>query len=295
MPEDLLGLSRRRLLAMMTMATAAATTRVGDALAAMPGPTAKLFHTETGAGRNVMLLHGWSCDSHDWSWQLPTLESRYRVVAVDLRGHGRSEVMPPGAYAPGDYAADIASLIAGHYPGEKFILIGHSMGGQIAARLAAARPDLVDAVVSVDGSLGFADTLSPLFQDVCDQLDAGDPGLVGPAFFSKFYAAQTDPATMRWQARRLQGMPAHVLRESLRPLFLGDAQVGVGRQSEALCRQIALPFYHLCRDPAQAARMQPWFSNPRSKVEAWADTGHWLMLDRKADFNGAVTAWIDAL
>src|SRR5690606_4142930 len=81
------------------------------------GPAAKLFHTEAGTGRNVMLLHGWTCDSHDWSWQLPALESKYRVVAVDLRGHGRSEVMGAGQYTPDHYLADIEALIATKYPG----------------------------------------------------------------------------------------------------------------------------------------------------------------------------------
>jgi pimeloyl-ACP methyl ester carboxylesterase len=114
--------------------------------------TAELFFTDVGAGENVLLLHGWTCDSHDWSWQLPVLESRYRVVAVDLRGHGSSEVMPPGAYAPADYVADIESLIVTKHPGQRFVLVGHSMGGQIAARLAAIRPDLIRGVVSVAGS-----------------------------------------------------------------------------------------------------------------------------------------------
>src|SRR3984957_5973992 len=88
--------------------------------------------TEMGRGKNVMLLHGWTCDSHDWSWQLPLFESKYRVVAADLRGHGRSEVMPSGAYTPADYVADIEALISTKYPGQKFIIVGHSMGGQLA-------------------------------------------------------------------------------------------------------------------------------------------------------------------
>ncbi len=289
-------LSRRSLLTLMGAVTVAVKTGCGGASAATTtATTAKLFHTEVGQGKHVMLLHGWSCDSHDWSWQLPLLESKYRVVDVDLRGHGRSEVMPSGAYAPADYVADIEALISTKYPGEKFILIGHSMGGQIAARLAARRPDLVSAVVSVDGTLGFSVTHTPLFQQVCDNLDAGDPGVVGPDFFKLFYATETAPATMRWQARRLQGTPTQVLRESLRPLFLGAGQVGVGKPSEDLCRSLTVPFYHLCRDPEQANVMRAWFSNPQSKTELWTNAGHWIMLDRKADFNTAVSAWIDAL
>lgn len=129
-------LSRRSVLA----GAGAATVAITQAPNLAHGKTtsrAKLFMTEVGAGKNVIFLHGWTCDSHDWSWQLPLFENKYRVVAVDLRGHGRSEVMPSGGYMPADYVADIEALISTRYPGQKFIIVGHSMGGQIAARLAA--------------------------------------------------------------------------------------------------------------------------------------------------------------
>ena len=286
--------SRRTLLTLAGAAAAAVTAGCGGASAATP-PAAQLFRTETGTGKNVLLLHGWTCDSHDWSWQLPALESKYRVVAVDLRGHGRSEVMPSGAYMPADYVADIEQLLTSKYPGQKFIVMGHSMGAQIAARLAAQRPDLVSAIVSVDGSLGFSSELAPLFQQVVDDLKAGDPGVVGPALFAQFYDAATDAAFKRWHARRLQGVPLHVVRESFGPLFLGAGQVGVGKASEDFCRTLALPFYHLCRFPDQANAMRAWFSNSKSRVEVWTGAGHWIMQDRKAEVNAAITAWVDAL
>jgi pimeloyl-ACP methyl ester carboxylesterase len=90
-------------------------------------------------------------------------------------------------------------------------------------------------------------------------------------------------------------MPPHVLRESFGPLFFGDDQVGVGEASAKFCRSLTVPFYHLCRDQGQAARMDPWFSHPKSKVDAWSNAGHWIMQDRKDDVNAAVTAWIDSL
>ena len=285
--------SRRSLLGFAGGAVAIAALPVG-AIAATPSP-APLFATEAGKGRNIMLLHGWTADGEDWSWQLPVLEARYRTVTVDLRGHGRSAVPPSGRYRPGDYVADVEALIAGRYKGERFILIGHSMGGQIAARLAARRPDLIEAVVSVDGSLGFAAEAAPLFGNVSRDLQTGDPALVAPALFESVYDKATPAALRRWHARRVQGMPTHVVRESFGPLFVGPDQVGTGAQSERFLRSVKTPFYHLCRDPAQAQRMQPWFSHPASKVDAWDKTGHWIMQDRPDDVNAAMTAWIDRI
>lgn len=299
------NLQRRGALALATAAAAVSTTAALSAARAATrdqddahratSDVAKLFGTDVGTGRNMLFLHGWACDSHDFSWQLPAFESRYRVVAVDLRGHGRSEVKPPGCYMPADYVADIEALISTKYRGQKFTIVGHSMGGQIGALLAARRPDLVSAVVSIDGSLGFSVDLATLFATTTQNLIDGNPGLVGPALFELFYDKATNPAFKRWHARRLQGMPAFVVRESFGPLFLGPNQVGVGEGSERLCRSIAVPFYHLCRDPVQASRMRPWFSQPKSKVDVWSNAGHWIMQDRPDDLNAAVTAWIDSL
>ncbi|WP_428698631.1 alpha/beta fold hydrolase [Stappia sp.] len=287
--------SRRSLLKLAGAAAAVVATRGGAAAMASETPVARLFRTDVGTGGNVMLLHGWTCDSNDWIGQLPLFESRYRVAAPDLRGHGRSEVMPSGAYAPADYAADIEALISKSYPGEKFIIVGHSMGGQIAARLAAKRPDLVSAVVSVDGALGFGSDAAGFLAKVTDDLSAGDPGTVVPALFQAVYDPATDPAFKRWHARRVQGMPAHVVRESFGPLFFGAGQVGTGEASAEFCKRLEVPLYHLCRDPAQAGRMRPWFTHPKSKVDVWSDAGHWIMQDRRDDVNAAITAWIDAL
>ena len=195
--------SRRNVLA-GAGAAAVAITQPHSLAYAATGSTAKLFTTEMGRGKNVMLLHGWTCHSHDWSWQLPMFETKYRVVAVDLRGHGRSEVMPSGAYSPADYVADIEGVISTKHPGQKFIIVGHSMGGQIAARLAAKPPDLVSAVVSVDGSLGFFGDAAQVFGKTAQDLNINDPGVVAPALFELVYDPATDPAFRRWHARRAQ-------------------------------------------------------------------------------------------
>ncbi len=242
-----------------------------------------------------MFLHGWTCDSGDWSGQLPFFESRYRTVAVDLRGHGKSEVMPSGAYSPEDYVADVESLITTRYRGEAFVLIGHSMGGQIAARLAARRPDLVDAVVSVDGALGFSEDTGKAFEKTAHDLQADDPRAVVAALFERVYGIATDPAHKRLHASRLQQVPLHVIRESFAPLFFGAGQVGIGDASAKFCARLTVPFYHLCLDPSQADRMGPWFSHSKSKVQAWSNAGHWIMQDRNVDVNAAVATWIDSL
>src|SRR5690606_35027462 len=100
--------------------------------------------------------------------------------------------------------------------------------------LSPKRPDLVRAIVSVDGALGFDASAGQIFAKTALELASGDPGTVAPALFSGVYDEATGEAFKRWHARRVQGMPEHVVRESFGPLFTGPDQVGVGEESARL-------------------------------------------------------------
>ena len=61
----------------------------------------RLFFTDEGdGGPPLLFVHGYTCDSHDWSWQLPHFAADRRVIAVDLRGHGRSTAPEHGTMDP---------------------------------------------------------------------------------------------------------------------------------------------------------------------------------------------------
>ena len=96
----------------------------------------------------VVLLHGQA----DLAWAMHpvalALASRYRVVSVDLRGHGDSD--HPGAYSMLHFVADLKGVI-GYLGFERPIIIGHSLGGQIASQFSGLYPDLVRALVLAEG------------------------------------------------------------------------------------------------------------------------------------------------
>lgn len=100
-----------------------------------------------------MLLHGLG-DTHDlWRHQLEPFSRRHRVIAVDLRGHGRSP-WDGGDYALEDLASDVRSVMtdAGI---ERTVVIGLSMGGGVAQTLAVMHPECVGALVLVSTSSEF--------------------------------------------------------------------------------------------------------------------------------------------
>ena len=129
----------------------------------------ELFYTDEGEGGPPMLfVHGFACDSHDWMWQLAHFERCHRVIAVDLRGHGRSSA-PEGGYDSTTFADDIAALLRRLKCGP-VVAIGHSLGGMIVSALAVEHPELVSAVVSIDPGYLIADETSQAMGSIMEAL-----------------------------------------------------------------------------------------------------------------------------
>lgn len=153
----LLGLGRA--LAATTIASAAPLRANADTPAGTPLPAGaesafadvngiRLHYVCSGSGPLVLLLHGWPQTWFAWRDIIPRLASRYRVVAPDLRGCGRSERTAAG-YDKRTIAEDLRSLIA-HFGSAQAAVIGHDMGGKAAYVLAQLYPDTLSKLVLVD-------------------------------------------------------------------------------------------------------------------------------------------------
>ena len=105
---------------------------------------AEVFGPETAP--TIVLVHGWICTMRSWHYQLKALARSHRVVAYDLRGHGRSEPDAGGDYSTGALAADLDAVLAACVPpGQKALVAGHSMGAMSMVAWAGAHPDEVQA------------------------------------------------------------------------------------------------------------------------------------------------------
>lgn len=118
--------------------------------AAVNGTT--LYYEVSGEGPGVLLVHGLGSSIADWRPQVEALAGRYRVCAVDLRGHGRA-AKPTGAYTISLFAADLAALLRVLGWGPVHV-VGISLGGMIAFELAAGHLDLVRSLVIVNSGPG---------------------------------------------------------------------------------------------------------------------------------------------
>ena len=97
----------------------------------------------------LMLLHGFAQTCHSWDFVALSLCDRYRVIALDQRGHGDSDWAPDGDYTPETQQKDIAAIV-GELGLSQFKLMGLSMGGRNSFTYTANNPEQVKALVIVD-------------------------------------------------------------------------------------------------------------------------------------------------
>jgi pimeloyl-ACP methyl ester carboxylesterase len=129
----------------------------------------------------LVLLHGGGQNAH--TWDTVALALRRPVIAVDLPGHGHSGRRPDRDYGPWRSAEAIAAVIEQAAPAAAAV-VGMSLGGVTAIRLAARRPDLARKLVVVDATPQVGDGTRAM-----SQADRGAVALVaGPPVFESFEA-----------------------------------------------------------------------------------------------------------
>jgi pimeloyl-ACP methyl ester carboxylesterase len=130
-----------------------------------------LHYEIQGKGEAIVLLHSGGADLRDWGWIAPQLAQSYQAIAFDGRGAGQS----PPLLEPADYVEDLRSLLD-HLHLDRVILVGHSIGGQIATDFALAYPDqVIKLVLIAPGLSGFQ--FSPEIQHQFTQIKSAAPDL----------------------------------------------------------------------------------------------------------------------
>ncbi len=107
-----------------------------------------IHYTIHGTGEYVLLLHGLGSCAEDWDCQIEALSTRYCVIAVDLRGHGKT-TKPEGAYSIPLYAQDMEKFLK-NLNIDAIHLIGFSLGGMTALQMAVDAPRLVKSLTVIN-------------------------------------------------------------------------------------------------------------------------------------------------
>jgi pimeloyl-ACP methyl ester carboxylesterase len=217
----------------------------------------------------LVLIHGITESRHTWRPIIDRLATSYRVLAVDLRGHGDSG--PGDSYDPMSYAADVVETMTS-VGFMKPIVVGHSLGGVVASAVAALGG--ATAVMNVDQPLrlaSFKEGLSALEPMLKGDVASFNGGIA--AMFSmmdgELPASERERISQHGRADQnvVLGTWASVFESTPAEL---DATVA------ALASAISVPYLSLHGiDPGP--EYSPWLTGlvPTATVEVWPDLGHY--------------------
>jgi 3-oxoadipate enol-lactonase len=255
----------------------------------------RLFYRDAGSSRAardaVVFLHAFPLHSGMWSRQLAALEARHRVLALDYRGMGKSDVAPE-ALTMEVVAEDVRALLA-HLRVERAAVVGLSMGGYAAFELYRRAPGLFrglvlcDTTAAADGDearavrLRFAQTA----------LEKG-LGWVAEEMLPKLLRHAPDPATVK-EVRHLVG--------GTTPAGVAACQRGMAQRpdSTSTLASIACPTLVVVGEedaatpPAEAEKLAAAVKGAR--LVRIAAAGHLANLENPAAFDAALTGFVEGL
>jgi pimeloyl-ACP methyl ester carboxylesterase len=235
----------------------------------------------------VVLIHGWACDSAYWNAQIDALKSRYTVVAVNLAGHGGSEANRTD-WSIGNYGEDVATVVR-QLQNRQIVLVGHSMGGDVALEATRRIGDRVIGIIAVDSlkSIGLA-PMRP--QEIERQLAPFRKSFIEATrnyVTDKLFEKGADPALVQKVAYDMSLEPPAVGVPSLESLLSLDFTT--------LLPDIHVPVLAINSDlgPTDVARIRKSLSG--FKADVLEHTGHFLMMEVPQRFNPVLLKDIDTL
>lgn len=244
---------------------------------------------ELGEGPAVLLIHGWSLSGEVWDRQMRVLaESGRRVIALDQRGHGGSDA-PLHGYGIADLADDAMDVL-GALGISRASVVGWSLGGMVALRMAHVRPELVERLVMV-ASNGVA----------ASRTDRFPFGVPADKPLSAILAAEhADRITLRRSAvgDPFKEPPApHVLDWLHRISLQTPTWAGAAAMRTLLCTEqvealdgLAVPVTQIIGtcDPALSVRGARWVADQVGGELVEFDCGHYPMLEMADAFDDAL-------
>jgi 3-oxoadipate enol-lactonase len=258
------------------------------------GPAPRIAVDHTGSGELIVLLHGIGGNKRNWHDNLPALAAHWHAVAWDARGYGESDDYE-GPLAFTDYADDLPRVLD-HFGAAKAHILGLSMGGRIAMDFAERYPERLLSLTLCDthtGFAGFSDEKKREFLRLRKEplVAGGEPrdiavpvarSLCGPNATEEAFAKLVDSLSRLHKESYIKSLEATVMAPPQQRLedIRVPTHVIVGSADRlttpAMARQIA-------------ARI------PGARLTVIDDAGHLPNIEKPAEFNAAVVAFLRAL
>ena len=246
-----------------------------------------LAYREAGAGDRspILFVHGFGCNSDHFRFQQQHFAAFTRTVAVDLRGHGASDA-PIQDYDPAGYADDLLWL-CDRLSLKRPIVVGHSMGGNIALRLAVLAPNSIKAIAMidtfVDGDAAFLQGL----HDLSKSFDTiGGSRELFESISAMLFLPSDDPQVRKDVLEQCARTPWHVLTSAFAPHLLRGVSV-------TDLQRLAIPAAYIGADglPTQIWRIEA--INPHVHTGKTIGVGHFSPLLAADQINAMLSRFVD--
>ncbi len=280
----------------ITALTAAGTSRT------LATPDGEIHYHEAGDGPPLLLLHGSGPGVSGWanfSGNLPLFARHFRTLVLDLPGFGKSHPVDgsPVLHAPAAVLAFLDGLGI-----DRLAMVGNSLGGGVVARLAATNPDRVSRLVTLGGvGVPFFSPLPPegiirlvdfVEEPTRDRLVQWmramvfDPAVLTEEFVETRWAAASDPEALA----AIRTIYSREMLDVIRPLMLGNPDVlgMLGR----ITSPTLLTWGRDDRVTPLDGAIAPMRLIPRCELHVFPDCGHWVMIERKDEFESVVLSFL---
>ncbi len=253
-------------------------------MAALTVNGAEIEFRDEGEGEPAFVfIHGWACNMSAWAPQVEDLSRDHRCIAVNLRGRGASQALPP--FDTTQAADDVAGLMRERGVGAA-VVVGHSLGGMVALLLNDRHPDLVLGLVLGDSPLDAA--RSGRFESTSQAVAAAGSMSPMAEFLETFFTEET----------------SEELRDEVREMMLtcpGEVAAGMLSNGQMFSDRIE----ELIRSADQKPFMAIWANSPLGdpdwlrdittfvRQEPMVGAGHFFQLERPQVTNALLRAFLD--
>ncbi|MGH3664516.1 MAG: alpha/beta fold hydrolase [Egibacteraceae bacterium] len=249
---------------------------------------AQHHYVSKGEGPPVVLVHGLGGTLYVWHGVIENLSLHHHVVAMDLRGHGRSEAAT-GSLTVQSLIADVEALInALELPA--VTLVGHSLGTLVAQQLAATRSELVDNLVLVGGISYFEPPAKDTYVKRAEAVEADGMDVLVDDWIPGALAPRT-----RGKLPQLEGL--------VRAMFLGNDPTSYANACRALAKApsidregIGQPTLLLVGDHDRSTPIamteELHQQIPVSQVRVIAGAAHWVALEQPDALAAAILEFL---
>jgi pimeloyl-ACP methyl ester carboxylesterase len=239
-----------------------------------------------GTGPTLVFVHGWTCDSSSWEGQVPEFADEYRVVTIDLPGHGKSGSPSDGKFSMSLFARAVEAVRA-ESGAEKIVLVGHSMGAPVIKEYARMYPAHVAGLVAVDGPIDMREWPPAMFAN-------GPPPVTGPeglafreTMVRSMFIPETPIALQEQILAMMLGTPEATAAGAMAAMF--DPSL----RSADVVEAPTLAVFAGTAQVADAATVKEIV--PNYEGVQLAGTAHFLMMEKPEEFNRVLAGFLDRI